>query len=222
MFINRVDAGRQLAEKLLGYKNIKNGLVLAIPRGGVETGYVIAGKLKLPLDVLVVRKIGAPENEELAIGAVGPPRGKNPKCVVVWDKDLCLRLGVDEAWKREIEIEKEKEVVQRISKFRGEKKTLNVKGKIIILVDDGIATGATVEAAIVWLKAMSAKQIILAVPVAAQDTWGKLAGLVDEAIALETPGDFAAVGQFYDNFQPVTDERVKELLNPAEHINNQG
>ena len=205
VFENRYEAGGLLAEKLNKLKGEKNVVVLGIPRGGVITASVIASELILPLDVVIIRKIGAPYQKELAIGAVSEGG------VRVLEESLIKRLEVDEKYIQKAVKENWREIKTRIKKFRGGKR-LNLAGKSVVLVDDGIATGATIEAAIGFLKKEGAKKIILATPVAPRDTLSKLTKLVDEVVVLETPSDFRAVGQFYHDFPQVTDEEVVSLL----------
>lgn len=210
MFKNREEAGRKLAEKLKHLKG-ENIVVLAIPRGGVVIGKILAQTLACPLDVMVVRKIGAPGNPELAVGALGPDG------VVVWNEDLLLQLGLTpEQLAPQIKNEKLK-MKNYLEKFapqinEASNKKLSLKDKIVILTDDGIATGATTEAAIAWIKTQNPDKIVLAVPVAPPETVEKFKNLVDELIVLETPAFFGAVGQFYEEFPQVEDEEVVELL----------
>lgn len=206
MFKNREEAGRQLAAKLQNYKATKNLIVLAIPRGGVVVGKILAQALNCPLDILIIRKIGAPGNPELAVGAVGPSG------IRVIDWDLAGRVGANKDY-LESQVENLKlEIKEREKKFRGDKKELEVTDKTVILTDDGIATGATIEAAIAWLRTKKAKKIILAVPVAPPEVVEKLKLLVSELIVLDQPDFFSAVGQFYQEFEQVTDNEVVELL----------
>ncbi len=210
MFENRKEAGKRLAEKILRYLEIKKLrgkiVVLAIPRGGVVIGKIISRVLNCPLDVLITRKIGAPGNPELAVGAVGPLG------IRVVDWELAKKVGADQNYlKAQIENLK-KEIKEREEKFRKGKPELKIAGKNVILTDDGIATGATIEAAIAWLKSQKAKRIILAVPVAPPEVIEKLRPLVDGLIVLEEPEFFAAVGQFYYDFPQVSDEEVVKLL----------
>jgi putative phosphoribosyl transferase len=182
-------------------------VVLAIPRGGVVIGKIISRVLNCPLDVLITRKIGAPGNPELAVGAVGPLGIR----IVNWE--LAKKVGADQNYlKAQIENLK-KEIKEREEKFRKGKPELKIAGKNVILTDDGIATGATIEAAIAWLKSQKVKRIILAVPVAPSGVIEKLKPLVDELIVLEEPEFFAAVGQFYREFEQVKDEEVAKILN---------
>lgn len=212
MFENRQEAGEILSQKLLKFKGmiaqacVKDALVLAIPRGGVVVGKALSSKLNLHLDVLVVRKIGAPGQPELAIGAVGPEE------TVVLDGKVIKDLEVEEEYiQKEVEI-KEQEVKERIEKYRVGKSPLELEGKSVILVDDGVATGATVEAAIKYLRGKKVKKLVLAVPVAPKSLAKKLKRLVDEILVLEARDDFFAVGDFYRDFFQVTDEEVIQLL----------
>lgn len=202
MFENREDAGRLLAKR---FKNLNGNLiVLAIPRGGVVVGKILSQELGCPLDVLVVKKIGAPGNPELAVGAMGPD-GK-----AVWNEDIMKQLGLTpERMSSEMQNAKYK-IQDYKAKFKTPK--FNLKAKIVILTDDGIATGATIEAAIAWIKTQSPAKIALAVPVAPPEVIENLKDLVDELVVLETPENFSAVGQFYRDFHPVTDEVVIKLI----------
>ncbi|MBI5465331.1 phosphoribosyltransferase [Candidatus Gottesmanbacteria bacterium] len=203
MFKNREEAGRLLANRL-GHLKGKNIVVLAIPRGGVVVGKILSQNLGCPLDVLVVKKVGAPGNPELAVGAMGPDE------VVVWNFDILRSLGLTPEDLNE-EIQNLKVKIQNyLEKFKTGK--LDLKGKTVILTDDGIATGATTEAAIAWIKRQEPAKIVLAVPVAPPETVGKFKNLVDELIVLETPAFFGAVGQFYEEFPQVEDEEVIQLL----------
>jgi len=200
-----------LAEKLKGFRTGKT-VILGLTRGGVMAAHEVARALKVPWDALVVKKIGAPGNEELAIGAVGPDK------VVVWDEGLYQRLGVDEENKKRLLTLKSQEREEKEKFFRQGKKALDLKGKTVILVDDGIATGATTEAGIVWIKSQNPQKVILAVPVAPPDAVEKLKPLVDDLICLQVEPDFWAVGQFYDEFSQVSDEEVIKFLKDFEEV----
>lgn len=202
IFKDRIAAGQLLAERL---KDVKADLVLGIPRGGVVVASVVAELLKLPLDIVITRKIGAPAQEELALGAV------DPDGEVVWDSELLTQLdppagGLKFKINEEIE-----EIKRREEMYRQGKEPLNVENKKVILVDDGIATGSTTLAAVKYLKRHGAK-IILAVPVASQEAIKKVKNEVEECVILETPEYFQAVGQFYHEFEAVTDEEVIQCL----------
>lgn len=194
-----------MAGKLKHLKG-ENVVVLAIPRGGVVVGVEIAKSLSCPLDITVTKKIGAPGNPELAIGAVG--RGG----VRVIDESLVRKVGADKEYIDQ-EIEKlEIEILEKEKRLRGKRKALKIKGKTVILTDDGIATGATAEAAIKVIQHQEPKKLIVAMPVAPSESVKKLKPLVDEFICLSTPALFWAVGQFYQEFEQVTDEEVIKIL----------
>lgn len=199
IFKDRQSAGKLLAKKLKGRGDLGGrGIVLGIPRGGVVVAAEIAKQLNLPLDILVVRKIGAPGQSELALGAV------DADGEVVGDvREI---RDVREIVEREIE-----EIKRREKVYRGGKKALEVKGKVVILVDDGIATGATAEAAINYLKRHGSEKIILAVPVASKEAVREIRG-IGEIKVLEIPEYFQAVGQFYQDFPQVLDKEVVSLL----------
>lgn len=206
MFSNREQAGELLADELKKKGYGKDAAVFAIPRGGVVTGRVIARALGCLLDIVVIRKIPAPNQPELAIGAVGPGG------VQVIDVDLAQRSGVTNKYLKEKIAGLIKEVKEREVTLRGNKKPPRVKNRIIIIVDDGLATGATVEAGVRYLRQENPEKIVLAVPVASGDSLLKLEGLVDDVVVLEIPEDFIAVGQWYREFGQVTDEEVIQLL----------
>lgn len=205
MFQDRQDAGQQLAQHLLQYKNKKEVLVLGIPRGGIVVAAEVAKQLHAPLDILVIKKLGAPGNEELAIGAVSVDNS-------YLDKDTLHSLGVSQKYLQKEMKKKQQEAKQRVAYLRGKKPFYSVKDKIVILVDDGIATGATMIMAIQIMKKQAVKKIIIAVPVAPSETITKLHDVADEVICLQQPILFFAIGQFYHDFQQVEDEEVKRYL----------
>jgi putative phosphoribosyl transferase len=210
VFQNRQDAGHQLAQALESYRH-ENALILGLPRGGVILAYEVALHLDKPMDVLVVRKIGAPGHEELAVGAIGP------NDVVVWNRDLLEHLRCHPAV-LEDRIQQEKaELSRRLEIFRGQRPFPSLAGKTAILVDDGLATGATARAAIQAVKAMKPGKVVLAVPVGADSTVSELRREVDELVCLETPDFFDAVSRWYEEFPQNTDDEVVELLNQAWH-----
>lgn len=205
MYINRLDAGQKLAE-ILSKSNYDNGLVVAIPRGGVVPAWQIAKKLKLPLDIIIPRKIGAPHNPELAVGAVTQDGG------VLLDWDLLQKLQLTEN-KLKPQIDKALiEVRERLKKYRGDRPLPDFSNRDVIICDDGIATGSTIKAAIKSIKAASPKKMILAVPVAPRDTLETLTKEVDQIVCPLSPEFFMAVGQFYQDFDQVEDEEVIRLL----------
>lgn len=206
IFVDRVDAGRQLAARLRGICG-RDGLVLAIPRGGVVVGAQIARELGLPLDVVIPRKVGAPHNPEVAIGAV------TQDGTTFYNRTLLdfLGLGEDEL-QEQVELQK-KEIKRRMLLYRGRVDYPDYSGRQVILVDDGIATGYTVLAALRWIRRQFAPgELILAVPVAPTDVVDRLGEEVDRLVVLLVPEDFYAVGQFYQDFSQTTDEEVITLL----------
>jgi putative phosphoribosyl transferase len=206
MFNDRRDAGVQLSSRLEEYKGQTGVLVLALPRGGVATGYEIAHYLKVPLDIVIVRKIGFPGQPELAIGAVSET-GR-----VVLNESIISTYGVSKDYiEREISQQK-KEISRRAELYRKGKRLRSLEGKSIILVDDGVATGATMKAAITTLKEERLKKLIVALPVAPAGMADEIEQMADTFICIETPFDFMAVGAYYHDFTQVTDEEVIDLL----------
>jgi len=210
MFKDRYHAGQKLAERLEPYR-AQQPLVLALPRGGVEVAAEIARSLDAELDVLVVRKLGAPHQPELAVGAIVD--GRSPRAVV--DRALCDSIGISPEQIEAIKQREGRELSRREAAFRGDRDPPVMRGRTVILVDDGVATGATVRAAILAIRDAEPAKLVLAVPVAPPRTAGDLSTRVDEAVFLQTPEEFLAVGQFYKDFEQTTDERVVELLEPA-------
>lgn len=206
IFKDRSEAGKILAEKLAYLKDRKDIVVLGIPRGGVVVAAEVSKILKSPLSVIVIRKLGIPSHPELAFGAVDADGN------VVLDKEMVGRLGLSRRTISEVREREQGEAERREKLFRKNKDELDLKGKLIILVDDGIATGATTEAAIKCIKKNDPLKLILAAPVAPPETVDKLRPSVDDLIVLQTPSDFMAVGQFYSYFPQVSDEEVINLL----------
>lgn len=211
MFKDRRDAGRKLAENLARYRG-RACLVLALPRGGVPVGYEIARSLRAPLDLLIVRKLGAPGQRELAIGAViddGSPRTVLNEAVIA-QLDVSPDYLKSETERQLLEIERQKR------EFRHGRPPAPLQGRVTILVDDGIATGATALAAIRALRGDKGPEVlVLAVPVAPPETVASLRGEVDELVCLSTPRPFGSVGAFYEDFEQVSDEEVARLLKKA-------
>ena len=204
-FVNRVDAGKRLAEALADFQG-RNAAVLAIPRGGVVVGYEIASKLVLPLDVIIPRKLGAPDNSELAIGAVAEDGS------MVLDEGLIAYLGVSKWYLQEESERQRQEITRRMKVYREDLESVELKGKDVIVVDDGIATGSTMKAALASVKNRGAKSVTVAVPVGPPQTIQELKSLADKVICLYTPEYFQAIGQFYKDFSQTTDEEVINLL----------
>jgi len=203
MFKDRIDAAQRLASKLEWLKK-EDPVILAIPRGGVITGDVIAKALGLSLDVIVSRKIGTPYNPELAIGAVIHDGSFFP------NSNLINALGIPQSYLDEQITDKVKEVKRRLVKFRG-RIDYDLKGRTVIIVDDGIATGATVFVALEWIKKQGPRRVIVAIPVGPQDTIERLRKMA-EVVVLHDPAVFGAVGEFYDSFDQVEDCQVSEIM----------
>ena len=204
IFADRIDAGERLAKSLTHLAG-SECVVLAIPRGGVIVGEVIARELGAPLDVVVPRKIGAPGNPELAIGAVAPG-------IRVLDPRMVGALGVTDRYlEREI-AEQEAEIDRRQHAYRGGRPPQPVEGRVAIVVDDGVATGSTAVAALRWARARGAERVVLAVPVAPPQSLERLRAEADEVVVLETPQPFLAVGEWYRDFDQTTDAQVVSAL----------
>lgn len=205
-FLNREEAGKVLADHLMNYANKPDVIVLGLPRGGVPVANQIAKRLKAPLDVFIVRKLGVPGHSELAMGAIAMDN------VTIFNQEIINSLNVsDEEIKRVIETERS-ELKRRELSYRGHKSFPAIKDKTVILVDDGIATGATMRAAIMALKQLQPKKMIVAVPVAEAEMHKQMLTLVDEFICPLQVKDFFAVGNWYQTFDQTTDEEVHQLL----------
>lgn len=210
-FRNRREAGQRLAERLSSYE-ASTPLVLALPRGGVPVAFEVAEALRAPLDILLVRKIGAPGQPELGIGAI--VEGTPPRLVL--NEDLVRRVGAGPAYLLAEERRQAEEMDRRRRLYRGDRPLMPVDGRCVILVDDGIATGGTVRAALSALVEMGPSRLVLAVPVAPPDSLAMLRKLADDVVCLVTPTFFQAVGTFYDDFDQTTDSEVLGLLDLAE------
>lgn len=202
LFKERKEAGHRLAKALYEYADQPQTLVLALPRGGVVVGYEVAAALNLPLDIVCPRKISAPFNPELAIGAIT----ETGECIV--SKDLVQMLEVSEAYIERACAREKEEAARRIAHYRQKRAPRQLKGKTVILIDDGLATGSTMRAAIQTCKAEGAAYLIVAVPVAPAETIEKIKQEVDRVVCLSTPSPFQAVGQFYNHFDQTSDEEV--------------
>lgn len=221
MFENREEAALKLSQQLDDYRNGGNVLIGAIPRGGVVIGKIMSRELMAPLTVIPVKKVSAPNNAELAIGAISSDNVK----VIDWE--LALRTGVEQEYFDE-EIEKKKNAVKDWEQKFGTKRFINyyLTKDIFIIVDDGVATGATVKAAVAYVKKKATPEagilsddikIILAVPVIAKDTYRELQKDVDRIVALEIPDSFRAVGEYYQEFRQITDDEVVKLMSAKEN-----
>jgi putative phosphoribosyl transferase len=183
--------------------------VLGLPRGGVPVAAQVARALGAPLDVIVVRKVGVPDQPELAMGAVGEDG------VRVVNDDVVRAAGIDDAQWERVEAREREELARRSARFRGERPRVPLAGRIAVVVDDGVATGATALAACQVARALGASRVVVAVPVAPPPTVSELARVADEVVALETPEHFHAVGQWYDDFSQTTDDEVVALVHGA-------
>lgn len=206
IFANRQEAGRLLAAELTRYADRDDAIVLGLPRGGVPVAAEVARALRLPLDVLVVRKLGAPGQEELAIGAIGEGG------VRVLNEQLVRNLGLEARDIERIAATEERELRRRVSACRGRHEAVAVEDKTVLLVDDGVATGATMRAGLQALKAAGAARVIAASPVGAADSVAALEDDADEVVVLQTPEWFSAVGQWYEDFGQTTDDEVRGIL----------
>lgn len=204
-FVDRQQAGEELGRSLVKYKD-SNTVIIGVPRGGVVVAAQVAKALAAPLDVIIPRKIGAPHNPEVAIGAV------TQDGTVLKDEAVVQILGISDKVINDLADQVAREISRRVKIYRGGRPGLKTAGKNAILVDDGIATGYTIKAALQSLRKTGARWLVLAVPVAPADTIEELAGLVDELICLQSPDPFYAVGQCYRDFDQTTDEEVMELM----------
>ena len=209
LFQDRRDAGRRLAGRLSGYRGRPGVLVLALPRGGVPVGFEVAQALDAPLDVFLARKLGVPGQPELAMGAVASGGGR------VLDRDLVLRLGISQREIAAVEARERRELERREHAYRGDRPSPTITGRTIILVDDGVATGSTIKAAIAALRGQRPAAIVAAVPVAPPSTCRELEALADEVVCVAAPEPFYAVGRFYVDFEATSDEEVCSLIDLA-------
>ena len=210
-FQDRFDAGQFLAGKLQHHANDPRVVVLALPRGGVPVAYEIAHSLGAPLDVFVVRKLGAPGYEELAMGAIATGG------VRVFNEEVIQHLGVSQNWIEATIREQEEELRRRENAYRGDRPPVPIENHHCILVDDGLATGASMRAAVRALRQRRPASIIVAVPIGSRDTCDQIRPEVDEIVCGRTPEPFHAVGAWYQDFTQTTDDEVRDLLNRAAH-----
>ena len=208
-FRDRREAGQLLAKQLDFIKGKEGVIVLGIPRGGVVVAHEVAQAIGAPLDVYITRKIGAPYNPELAIGAVASDGG------MVLDRDLIQQLGVPEDYVEKETERQRREIERRTREYRGDRPPPELAGKTVVVVDDGVATGATTMATLRALKEQEPKELVLAVPVGPPDTIRELGKEADRVICLSTPRLFWAVGAFYAVFDQTSDAEVKQLLGTA-------
>lgn len=206
IFSNRAEAGRLLAEKLIHYQGRNDAIVLGLPRGGVPVAYEVARRLALPLDVFVVRKLGVPGYEELAMGAIASGN------VSVLNEDVMRALPNSERLLERVIAEEKLELERREARYRQGRPAPDLRNRVVIPVDDGLATGATMRAAAAALRKQGVAKIVVAVPVGAPETCRELELEVDEIICAYTPEFFSGVGQFYQDFSQTTDEEVTETL----------
>jgi predicted phosphoribosyltransferase len=206
LFHDRTDAGRQLAAELETYANRPDVVVLALPRGGVPVAFEVAQALGAPLDVFLVRKLGLPGHPELAMGAIASGG------VRVLNQDVVQTLQIPDEVIDEVAAEEAQELGRREHLYRDGRPAPDVRGRSVILIDDGLATGSTMRAAVAALRELGPSRIVVAVPVAAPETCAALAGEVDDIVCVRTPRPFYAVGVWYENFSQTTDEEVRELL----------
>ncbi len=205
-FADRHEAGRVLAERLKHYRGRSDVLVLGLPRGGIPVAFEVAQALRAPLDVFLVRKLGLPGHEELAMGAIATGN------VRVLNRDVVDTLRIPEALIDEVTTREGHELERREREYRGERPPPAVEGKVVIVVDDGLATGSTMRAAVLALRQQRPARIVVAVPVAAAHTCDEFRAEVDEIVCAITPEPFYAVGLWYQDFSQTTDDEVRELL----------
>jgi len=208
-FRSRQEAGRELALRLHKYAGRDDVIVLGVPRGGIPVAFEVATALRVPLDIFVLRKLGVPGHEELAFGAIGSGG------IRVLNRDVIANLGVSEAEIASVTKSEQAELERREHHYRGERPPLNVAEKTVILIDDGIATGASLRAAIHAIRKMRPAAIVVATPVAPRLTCSLLRQDVDELVCVEVPEPFYGVGQFYQDFSQVSDEEVVQFLQHA-------
>lgn len=212
-FRDRSEAGQLLARRLTAYANRSDGIVLALPRGGVPVGAEIAQALHIPLDVLVVRKLGVPGQEELAMGAIAADGVR-----VIYD-DVVSQLSIPDAAIEQVTRVEQHELERRERAYRADRPALNLRDRIVIVVDDGLATGTTMRAALHLLRRHAPARIVLAIPTAPPETCRAFRDEVDEVICLMTPEPFHGVGLWYDDFHQISDAEVRDLLERAtQHV----
>jgi putative phosphoribosyl transferase len=211
MFYNRTEAGKLLATKLQAYADRPDVLVLALPRGGVPVAFEVSRALNAPLDVFVVRKLGMPGHEELAMGAIATGGGK------VVNRDVVQTFRIPNYVIDAVAVREGEELARRERLYRGNRRPPQISGRVVILIDDGLATGSSMSAAIAALRKQGPAKIVIAVPVAAPSTCDEFRSEVDEIVCAVTPEPFYAVGLWYQDFSQTTDQEINELLERADH-----
>lgn len=206
IFKDRTDAGRKLAAQLTRYANRGDVLLLALPRGGVPVAYQVAKQLKAPLDVFLVRKLGVPGYEELAMGAIAEGG------VRVINEELVNYLGIPDEVIEGVAAVQQRELERRARAYRGNRPPPDVEDRIVILIDDGLATGSTMRAAAAALRPQKSRRLVVAVPVSSSETCDEFRSEVDEIVCAVTPQHFQGVGAWYQDFSQTSDEEVRELL----------
>jgi putative phosphoribosyl transferase len=210
LFRDRRHAGAELARRLAAYRNRDDVTVLGLPRGGIPVAYEVARELAAPLDVFLVRKLGVPGQEEVAMGAIATGG------VRVLNHGVVRALGIPGSVIDRVAAQEQRELERREATYRPGLGPPDVRGRTVILIDDGLATGSTIRAAVAALRPLGAARIVVAVPVAAAETCAEFRAEVDEIVCAETPAPFYAVGRFYDDFSQTTDEEVRDLLRRAQ------
>lgn len=208
-FSDRTVAGRLLAQRLSDYRGRADVVVLALPRGGVPVAFEVARELGAPLDVFVVRKLGVPGHRELAMGAIAPGG------VRVLNDEVIREIGITTEQIAQVAANEQRELERRERLYRAHVPPLDLRGRTTILVDDGLATGATMRAAVVAVRQLGAARVVVAIPVGPGETYERFGRDADEVVCLMTPTPFWAIGQWYDDFSQVSDENVRELLEKA-------
>jgi putative phosphoribosyl transferase len=216
LYKNRAEAGRKLAQALSDYAGRADVVVLGLPRGGVPVAYEVAKTLEAPLDVFIVRKLGVPGQEELAMGAIASGG------VRVLNDEVVRGLSISEEEIQSIAEKEHAELERRERAYRGERARVDLKNKIAILVDDGLATGASMRAAVSGLRQHNPDKIVVAVPTAPPETCREFEDLADQVICLQTPSPFMGVGAWYADFPQTTDDQVRDLLEKAAELAPEG
>jgi len=208
-FADRFDAGRELAKRLTSYREQKDTVVLALPRGGVPVAYEVATRLRLPLDVFIVRKLGVPGSEELAMGALASGGLR------VLNEELLVQLPHARELVEKVTVRESAEIERREREYRDGRPPRPLEACTVILVDDGVATGATMRAAVQALRRQNVAKVVVAFPVGAPQTCAELNKEADETVCISQPDSFYAVGQYYRDFSQITDQEVRQLLAAA-------